>query len=82
MRRALSGDLDAGFVLVTQIAAGALLLVFTLVAVELVAESVTGEPGVEIGANAQNVILTLSGGVVSLLSTIVGRFFGGAVRRG
>jgi uncharacterized membrane protein len=74
--KAWSGDLDAGFLIALQIAAGAVLVFFMMVGIGIVIDSSSGEPGLDLSSNAQNLILTLTGGVLSLLSTIIGRYFG------
>lgn len=77
MKKAWSGDLDAGFILVLQIASGALLIFFLMVGGVFIYDALdTTIPGPEISDNAQNLVLTVSGAVLSLLSMIVGRYFG------
>lgn len=75
MKSAWRGDLDAGFIMVLQIVAGTVLIFFLMIGVGIVIDSTSGEPGLELSSNAQNLILTLTGGVLSLLSTITGRYF-------
>jgi hypothetical protein len=77
VRKAWSGDLNAGFILVLQIVSGSLFIFFAMVGCVLIYDAWdTTVDGPEISANAQNLILTLSGGVLALLSSIVGRYFG------
>lgn len=75
-RRAWEGDVDAGLVLVLQIAAAGLLAFFVLIGGALIWDAATS-PTPGISNNTQTLLLTLTGGVFSLLSAVVGRYFAG-----